>query len=537
MSSNNYIARPHQENGLNICKNAPEKRFIIEGATGSGKNKLIQTVAEHYGNVLLLTDRVSVIDQLKDEQIVFGLNYDIFTSQKITRNLLILKKYDIVLIDECHTIFTNVLKYIKDNDIKLIGFTATATKSALLIYYEKVYNIATYNQMKELGYLVGIDFYSTNAITTNDINFTSTGSITNESMEKIEDRLYSIKANLVQDYKDKENNNSGIILCPSIKSAQEIKSEFIDAGISCATYLSDDTMTYNEKRQVLNFFRIGALKILVSVDALSKGFDAPISGFMMDCRPRSFKHGLDGFIQSVGRNVRIMENKPTARVYDYVNNCAKFMDRYAIHCEHGGEAIINKNFKIHKCENCKAEYDSKPPTICRQCKNFSQQFVECISCRHMNNVRALTCFKCNYKFDMKCPHCANDTSYLVSTCIHCLKTLDSQERKRIEISIIQNEIELKKIIKPKATSIWGMANDESYKCFASTIKYKIEYENKKYKNPVFYAYYLWEEYTKCKIPSNKLAFIYSNAKPELYIDCVNFIKKKGKQYYDNKKGS
>lgn len=537
MGYDGFTPRQHQRHGLDICINALERRFIISACTGSGKNKLIQMVAQYYSNVLLITDRVSVVDQLMQERENFGLMYDIMTTQKAIRNVKLLGNYDIVLIDECHAMFTSVLKFIKDNDIKLIGFTATATRRALLIYYNKIYSIATFNNMVKDGYLVEPTFYSTQLIKTSDIDFTATGNLTTASSEKIDERITSVKGDLVIDYTTKEYGKSGIILAPSIKIAHILKDEFITNGISCVTYVSDNSMSDKEKKYNLDKFRDGEVKIIVSVDAIAKGFDAPIAEFIMDCRPRSFKHGFDGFVQANGRVLRIADGKTSARVYDYVGNCQKFMGRLAIHNEHGCNAIIDKDFKIHNCEACNGEYDTKPPTICRQCKDFSVQKIECIFCQHKNNVRALSCSKCKFSFEMTCPHCNLETSFLVSSCIHCKKSIEVKEQKERAIKLVVEQKELVRLELPSATNVWGLSEVESYKCFASTIKYKIEFEKKQYKSPAFYAYNLWQEFTKHEMHYSKFLKTYSEAKPKLYIDCVNFIQKKGKEWYARTKSS
>lgn len=530
MGHNGFTPRPHQIDGLDICINAPERRFIISASTGSGKNKLIQMVAQHYGNVLLITDRISVKDQLMEERKNFNLSYDIMTTQKAIRNVDLLGNYDVILIDECHASFIKVLKYIKDHDIKLIGFTATATKKSLLIYYEKIYSIATFNDMIRQGYLVETIFYSTELIKTSDLDFTSIGNLTTASSEVVDNRLTEIKANLVEDYITKENNNSGIVLAPSIISAKVIRDEFIANKIECMIYVSDE-------KDNLDHFREGKIKVIVSVDAISKGFDCPIASFIVDCRPRGFNSGFDGFTQSRGRVSRCSDGKLNARIYDYVGNCAKFLGRLAIHDEHGCNAIINKDFKIYNCEACNIEYDCKPPTLCRQCKDFTVQKIECISCNVHNNIRSLKCGKCNFDFKMVCPHCSLSTSFLVGNCIHCKKSLEVKEHKERAIKLIVEKKELLRVDFPSAINVRELPEVASYKCFASTIKYKIEFEKKKYKSPAFYAYNLWQEYTKHDMHYGKFLKSYNESIPKLYIDCVNFMKKKASEFYARTKSS
>ncbi|MCE2706896.1 MAG: hypothetical protein LW807_07455 [Proteobacteria bacterium] len=538
MSSNGFTPRPCQVTGLDICINAPERRFIISAATGSGKNKLIQMVAKHYGNVLLITDRISVIDQLIEEQIMFGLFYDVVTSQKITKDLNKLNNYEVIIIDECHAMFVKVLSYIKTNNIKLIGFTATATKRKLMLYYEKIYTISTYNEMVKNKYLTPVEFYSTQSIRSDDLDFTSTGNISNKSMGELNKRIKNISANLVEDYLNNCNNKSCIITAPSIESARNVLADFRERGIPSDIYVSDIEVNNKERKNILKNFKSGAVKVIISVEAISKGFDAPIAKYLFDCRPRSIKDGLDGFIQVIGRIVRINGADSVATVYDYVGNCSKFLSRYAIHCEHGCTALIDKDFKVHKCERCKAEYDIKPPTICNSCKDFSVKDKPCISCQHVNDVKELSCKKCLMDFSIECPHCNSMTTYLINKCISCKKQIEESDKKlRESIAIISTKnVEMKKVFLPNYKDINSLTMmDEVYSMFASTVKYRVEEEGKVYKSPVFYALQLskkkWEE-MGLGLNFNVNAFqLYKNSAPELFAECIKFIKKEGARYY------
>lgn len=540
ISMYNLLARQHQLDGLKLAFTVPEKRFIIEAATGSGKNILIQLIIKEYQatnpniRILLVTDRISVIDQLDQERIRFNLCYEIKTVQSVIRKLDTISDYDVILYDECHILFTKLLRKIKELDIKLIGFTATATKRSLYLYYEKIYNIATYNKMVDHGYLVPMEYYSIKMINTKDIEYTATGGLTNNSNDKLDKRVENIKANLVKDYLEKEQGNSGIILVHNIKTANIINAEFIEAGIKAVTYISDDKFTKQERANNLKLFTSGIVKIIISVEAIAKGYDAPIASFLMDCRPRSFKHGFDGLKQAHGRVARAYQNKTNARIYDYVGNVNKFISRISIHDNNGGIAMINRNFVVQKCENCQAEYDHKPPLLCRECKDFTIKYLECISCNHKNNVSALSCNKCGFDFRMNCPHCHNNTSFLISMCISCKSILETKEYKQQGLKLIQETIELQRIKIPNAKSLIGLTNNESFICFASTIKYKVVHEQKTYKNPVFYAYHLWKEYTNSTLRSDEIIKIYKDAIPELYVTVVHIIREKARKYYDDR---
>jgi superfamily II DNA or RNA helicase len=523
-----FQPRPHQRDGFKHAIECTDRCFIIEAVMGSGKNKLIQMIAKYYQSkkqkVLIITDLTSVIDQLKQEAYTFLMyDTDIFSCAKVTRNVSILNKYDILIIDECHVMFTKILDYVRDinTNIRVIGFTATATNPRLLDYYQSIKCIATYNQMLKLGYLVPAKFFGvpiSHSIKTDDLKYSANDTLDKESTNKLDDRITQISADLVTDYQKKEFGNSGIILMPSIKLAQQIKILFNDNGIITDIYVSDDK-TIKEKRTILHNFKLGKIRILVSVNAVSKGFDAPIAQFLFDCRPRSQKNGFDGYAQSGGRALRAMIGKNEGRIYDYVGNYDKHGENLAYYFEDGSKVV-----EIGRT-------NTKKPIMCPDC-NFVLE------------KDALKCDNCGINLSVECPSCKQITTVLQKKCMYCqAKFGESEKRERTDIEIVQESVNMIELLTPSTTKIVDMVENDIVLLYAftSTLKYSREIKgfgtDKPLQKLLWRAYYLTNEIVKlANFHQYKLFEVYEQLEPRLNLDCLKYIKQKNQQYKESKQG-
>lgn len=500
-----FTPRPHQLAAYNYAVSNPERVFIIEAIMGSGKNKLIQMLAQHYYlnnklKVMIITDLTSVIDQLKLEaENFFMMKLPVYSCAKVCRDVTILDNYDVLIADECHAKFAKILHYIKEVNtrIRVIGFTATATNKTLLDYYQSIKCFATYNEMLDLGYLVNARFFgvkATHVVKTDDLKYTKTDSLDKESADKLNDRLSEISADLVTDYRTKEFNNSGIILMPSIKIANEVCDLFRADGIPSDVYTADSG-TVAEKRVVLRNFVSGRTKVLVSVNAVSKGFDAPRAEFMFDCRPRSDKGGFDGYAQSIGRVLRSMSGKTEGRIYDYVGNYHKHADNLYAYFECGSQAVkIGKNAQkiIFVCEQCQFIITNKKDTHCKNCgAELLRPVVE----------------------------------------------EPAQKRERQEINIIKISPEMIELLPPKKTKITDMVGDNSdvlLMAFLATLKHSREVKGygseKDLKKVLWRAKYLTSDFIQCDTHIKVIEAMYNAVPAEMYIDCLSHIKRKSQEY-------
>ena len=115
-----------------------------------------------------------------------------------------------------------------------------------------------------------------------------------------------------------------VVLGATIAHCEELARQFNEAGISAAVFCATTTPAQREAilkdyRQPDSFYRV-----LVSVEALAKGFDVPDVGCIVDCRP--LRKSLSTFVQMVGRGLRASPEtgKADCILLDHSGNVTRF---------------------------------------------------------------------------------------------------------------------------------------------------------------------------------------------------------------------
>lgn len=105
----------------------------------------------------------------------------------------------------------------------------------------------------------------------------------------------------------------GIVYAFSIEHAEHI-AEFYRSNDINAVAISSKTPS-NERKSLVEQFKKGKIRVLVSVDLFSEGFDCPDVGFVQLARPTL---SLAKYLQMVGRGLRIHEGKQPCVLLDQV---------------------------------------------------------------------------------------------------------------------------------------------------------------------------------------------------------------------------
>lgn len=157
-----------------------------------------------------------------------------------------------------------------------------------------------------------------------------------------------------------------IAFCCSAKHADSVATAFNESGVPAATLLG--TTSTQHRDAVLRQFVAGTLKLLVTVDVVSEGFDCPDAEAAILLRPTA-STGL--YLQQVGRVLRPAKGKQAAIVLDHVGN----VHRHGFPDDHrdwslddrfrtsrgGGQAAPS----VRTCEACFAAF--KPAPVCPCC--------------------------------------------------------------------------------------------------------------------------------------------------------------------------
>lgn len=378
------IPREWQANIMQQAINSQDKSIIVNAPTGAGKMVFIMLLAQHYmqlnKNIVIMVDRIQLINQLSECANSFGIPHNIMQGKNtLDSGYLItiasvqsydytLSPPDVLLIDECHSIYANVSKLIKSVN-KVIGLTATAITRGLENVYSQVLNATTAQELNAKSILTPFRVEYMNRI-----NMTNTKLIAGEySANEIHQRCIELYSYIVQMYQNHTNNKRGIVFCATEQHCIELASVFEHLGIPSGVYTSKTKD--NDRIELLRKFDNDEIKLLLSVAALSKGFDKGYIEVIIDLRP--LKKSLAEYIQIIGRGLRQYPNKTHCTVLDFSGNWQRFASDYEnIYCNGVPKNIEDSNGIMGF--------------------NRSRDDSEC--------------------FTVKCPHCNNNTDFICTFC-------------------------------------------------------------------------------------------------------------------------
>ena len=111
----------------------------------------------------------------------------------------------------------------------------------------------------------------------------------------------------------------GIVYAFSIEHAEHIAEFYRDNGINAVAISSNTPL--NERKSLVEQFKKGKIRVLVSVDLFSEGFDCPDVQFIQLARPTL---SLSKYLQMVGRGLRVARRKSYCVILDNVGLYRRF---------------------------------------------------------------------------------------------------------------------------------------------------------------------------------------------------------------------
>lgn len=203
------------------------------------------------------------------------------------------KKPRYIIVDESHRRFTSQYSKVFDMfpDAQCIDFTATPFKNRQLAtgFYDKVAFQISMQDLIDRGYLVPPML--------KQIKF--------DSMEDS-----ALKCSLVLNlYKEHETGKSSIVFMRTKEECKLMCDVFTQNNIE-ARVITDDISAV-QRNEIFKKYRAGEIKVLISVDVLTAGFDAPIcsSVFMFNTK------SIIAYMQRAGRSLRPFKDKTHANIY------------------------------------------------------------------------------------------------------------------------------------------------------------------------------------------------------------------------------
>lgn len=351
--------RDYQSKGLQLISKAIQKgrsKILLHMATGGGKTrlflKLTDILCNRNNRVLIVSRRKSVVFQTKKKY----PKSDIFIASKKKGNefsqvivasidTLIrcmdkeefqwFKKYNYVLIDECHDCMSEGYQRFFEwmGDKKYIGFTATPyeVNGKTHTWWDGYVKPITKEELKELGVLVPAICYTPPSINLTALAKVKISGATKDYQQK---QLFEVLnkehvyGNIVKNYKKYALNKFAIAFCVNKAHSREVAKRFQKQGVPAYHCDADTPQKAREALIALGeqHQREGKSFVLCNCNVFSTGVDIPSLEVVLLCRPTKSKVL---YFQQAGRGLRCFPKKENVIFVDFASNMHTHGDPYS----------------------------------------------------------------------------------------------------------------------------------------------------------------------------------------------------------------
>lgn len=365
------------------------KNQIIMAPTGAGKTYLglrICSEAMQKGRrTVFLCDRTTLINQtsaaadaygLKDHGVIQANHWrrqpehllQIASAQTIAK-----RDYwpalDVLVVDEAHTQLKVWTDYAVASNAAVIGLSATPFSTGLGKIFTNLINATTMHDLTVSGVLVPMRVFS---CTRPDMTGAKTagGEWTDKAAEE---RGMDIIGDVVSEWQKFGENRKTIIFGATIRHCEELARQFNDQGVMAAVFTSETTA--KEREVLLEEYRKpnSILRVLISVEALAKGFDVPDVACICDARP--LRKSLSTAIQMWGRGLRSYPGKKDCLLLDFSGNIVRFAEDFSEIFFNGLEKL-DSGEKLDKNVRDKEDYEAMGCPNCGY-KPFHKRCMGC----------------------------------------------------------------------------------------------------------------------------------------------------------------
>jgi DNA repair protein RadD len=390
--------RPYQVQSIADIRDAyanGKRAPLLVSPTGSGKTTIfahISAGAASKGNrVLILAHRTELIDQIslalnetETEHGFIAAGYPLRSSntliasvQTMVRRLDQIPEPQLVIQDEAHHSLAETFDTILHHwpRAKLLGVTATPVRTSgegLGRVFDHMVLGPSTAELTRAGYLVPARVFAPPTIDISGLHRRAGEFITSEA-DAAANRP-SVTGSAVAEYRQHSEGKRALVFCVSVKHAHDVAKQFREEGYPALAL--DGGTDRAVRKQAVADFRAGSIRLLVSADLFSEGFDVPAVEVGILLRPTA---SLGLYLQQVGRCLRSYPGKTHALIFDHAANCTRF-----------GLPADDREWSLLGEERKKQE---KPALAVRVCPNPA--------CFAANNSRAKQCIECGHIFEVK----------------------------------------------------------------------------------------------------------------------------------------
>jgi len=367
----------------------------VMAPTGAGKSylglRVIHEALVRGKRAVFVCDRTTLINQTSEAADRYGLSahgimqadhwrsdrsmpFQIATAQTIAGRDW--PDADVIVIDECHTQMAAWVDHIPTCRAMVVGLSATPFSVGLGRLFTRLVNATTMHELTQSGVLVPMRVLSC-------VRPDMKGAATNKEGEWTDkaaaERGMGIIGDVVAEWARHGENRKTIAFGANIAHCEELARQFNVAGIMAAVFTAHTKPP--ERESLLKEYRKpdSALRVLISVEALAKGFDVPDVGCVVDCRP--LRKSLSTAIQMWGRGLRSSPEtgKTDCILLDFSGNILRFREDFESIYFNGLDEL-DAGEKLDKAVRKDPDEDDEPKG-CPACghRPFARR---CMSCGH-----------------------------------------------------------------------------------------------------------------------------------------------------------
>lgn len=390
------VLYPDQESAVEALREGFHMKCmnqLLSAPTGSGKTRLssylIQASRAKGRRSQFIVDRSVLVKQTSDEFDLCGIPHGVIqanhwrnrpwervqvvSAQTLERRPVHMwPETDLLFVDEAHVQRKATAARLAGRKTRAVGLTATPLTKGLGITWDRLVSVATTNALIQLGRLASYQVFAPSQPDMKGVKVRA------GEWEKDETsaRAMPIIGDCVAEYLKHANGKKFIAFCVDVAHCQEMQKQFLAAGVNCALY-TYKTGDDERDRTVAEFRKPDSyIRGLISVGALSRGFDVPDVEVGIFARP--LRESLAEFIQELGRILRADPRNPgkVAIALDHAGNFERFWDRLHDFFENGAETLDDGTKKEAKPK----ERPEKKPAKCPQCKHLHKPAPACPAC-------------------------------------------------------------------------------------------------------------------------------------------------------------
>lgn len=369
------------------------RRQLVMAPTGAGKAylglRVCHEALQKGRRALIVADREALIQQLSETADRYGLaNHGIIqadhwrTNPSLPLQIASVQtlasrgwpKADVIVVDECHSMYSVWTEQVMRTRAAVVGLSATPFSKGLGRIFTRLINATTMAQLVGSGVLVPMRTFS---CTRPDMAGAATdgGEWTKEAAAECG---MVIIGDVVAEWSKLAAERKTIVFGATIAHCEELARQFNEAGVMAAVYARHTKA--EERKALLAEYRKpdSAIRVLISVEALAKGFDVPDVGCVCDCRP--LRKSLSTAIQMWGRGLRASPDtgKIDCILLDFSGNIIRFAADFE-RVYHNGLAALDDGEKLDR--TIRRDASEAEPKACPTC-GFTPFAGRCMSCGH-----------------------------------------------------------------------------------------------------------------------------------------------------------